>query len=127
LLPKLNLVEKTLHMLKHLGVQIGIDDFGTGYLSLQHLRRFPVNCLKIDNVLVKEMVIDSESEAITRTIVSLASSLRLETVAEGVETEKQKQMLKDFGCVLMQGYLFCRPLLPKEFTEPLLKTITEHV
>ncbi|MES2218570.1 MAG: EAL domain-containing protein [Pseudomonadota bacterium] len=127
LLPKLNLVEKTLHMLKHLGVQIAIDDFGTGYLSLQHLRRFPVNCLKIDNILIKEMMIDSESEAITRTIVSLAKSLRLETVAEGVESEKQKNMLKEYGCLLMQGYLFCRPLLPNEFTRPLLKTISEHV
>jgi diguanylate cyclase (GGDEF)-like protein len=127
LLPKLNLVEKTLHMLKHLGVQIAIDDFGTGFLSLQHLRRFPVNSLKIDNVLVKEMMIDTESEAITRTIVSLAKSLQLETIAEGVESEKQKEMLKDFGCLLMQGYLFCRPLLPKEFTQPLLKTISEHV
>ena len=127
LLPKLNLVEKTLHMLKHLGVQIAIDDFGTGYLSLQHLRRFPVNCLKIDNILVQEMMIDTESEAIVKTIIALARSLKLETVAEGVEGEKQKILLKEYGCALMQGYLFCRPLLPKEFTTPLLKTISEHV
>ena len=127
LLPKLNLVEKTLHMLKHLGVQIAIDDFGTGYLSLQHLRRFPVNCLKIDNILVQEMMIDNESDAIARTIITLAKSLQLEPVAEGVESEKQKELLKEYGCALMQGYLFCRPLLPKEFTRPLLKTITEHV
>jgi diguanylate cyclase (GGDEF)-like protein len=127
LLPKLNLVEKTLHMLKHLGVQIAIDDFGTGYLSLQHLRRFPVNCLKIDNILVQEMMIDPECEAIVKTIIGLAKSLKLETVAEGVEGEKQKLMLKENGCALMQGFLFCRPLLAKEFTPPLLKTISEHV
>jgi EAL domain-containing protein (putative c-di-GMP-specific phosphodiesterase class I) len=127
LLPNLNLVEKTLHMLKHLGVQIAIDDFGTGYLSLQHLRRFPVNCLKIDNTLVQDMTIDNESEAIVRTIIGLAKSLQLESVAEGVEGEKQKSLLSEFGCHIMQGYLFCKPLLPQEFTSPVLKEIIEHV
>jgi diguanylate cyclase (GGDEF)-like protein len=127
LLPKMMQIEKTLHMLKHLGVQIAIDDFGTGYLSLQHLRRFPVNCLKIDNTLVQEMMLDNESAAIVKTVITLAKSLRLETVAEGVESEKQKALLKESGCILMQGFIFCHPLLPKDFTDPLLQTIAAQV
>jgi diguanylate cyclase (GGDEF)-like protein len=127
LLPKLNLVEKTLHMLKHMGVQIAIDDFGTGYLSLQHLRRFPVTCLKIDNALVQAMLLDRESEAIVKSIVGLAKSLQLESIAEGVESEKQKDHLKAAGCNVMQGYFFCRPLLAQEFSNAVVERITALV
>jgi diguanylate cyclase (GGDEF)-like protein len=127
LLPKLALVEKTLHMLKHLGVQIAIDDFGTGYLSLQHLRRFPVACLKIDTSLVQDMFLNHESGTIVKTIVDLANSLQLAITAEGVENEKQHHQLQEYGCDIMQGYLFSHPRLPEEFTREVLDSITEKV
>jgi diguanylate cyclase (GGDEF)-like protein len=127
LLPKMDLVEKTLHMLKHLGVQIAIDDFGTGYLSLQHLRRFPVTCLKIDNSLVQDMFLNHESGAIVKTVIDLAHSLQLVTIAEGVENKKQMQQLNEYGCYAMQGYLFSHPRLPEEFSRTVLDSISQQV
>jgi EAL domain-containing protein (putative c-di-GMP-specific phosphodiesterase class I) len=126
LLPKLDLVEKTLHMLKHLGVQIAIDDFGTGFLSLQHLRRFPVTCLKIDNSLIQDMFLNHESQAIVKTIIALAQSLQLTTIAEGVENEKQMQQLTEYGCTAMQGYFFSHPRLPDEFSSTVFDSIMHH-
>lgn len=116
LLPKFDLVEKTLNMLKYLGVRIAVDDFGSSYVSLQHLRSFSINCLKIDGTLVREMNVNIESTAIAKMIIALANSLSLAVVAEGVETKEQKNCLVELGCVHMQGHLFCHPLLPQEFT-----------
>lgn len=126
LFPKLNFIEKTLHIIKHLGVQIAIDDFGTGNLSLANLRRFSVNYLKIDNSLVQSLTQDKENIAIVKMMVGLANHLQLVTVAEGVESIEQKELLKEMGCFLMQGHLFSVPRLPEEFTNRVVKSISEH-
>jgi len=101
--------------LQALGVGISIDDFGTGYSSLAYLRRFPIGQLKIDRSFINEVTQHQDSAAIVHAIIGLARSLRLETVAEGVETEQQRDFLKGAGCDLLQGYLFSRPLPPVEF------------
>ncbi len=125
LLPKVELVDKTLRMLKHLGVKIAIDDFGTGYLSLQNLQRFRADYLKIDNMLTQHMVTDKESKAIVKMIITLSHNLDMLAVAEGVETQEQKQLLQELGCNVMQGHLFSHPLLPQEFTKMVVKNISE--
>jgi diguanylate cyclase (GGDEF)-like protein len=100
--------------LKALGIGISIDDFGTGYSSLAYLRRFPVDQLKVDRSFVQEVTLHQDSAAIVRSVIGLARSLRLQTVAEGVETEAQRDFLKEAGCDLLQGFLFSRPLPPDE-------------
>jgi EAL domain-containing protein (putative c-di-GMP-specific phosphodiesterase class I)/integral membrane sensor domain MASE1 len=99
-----------LEKLRGLGVRIAIDDFGTGYSSLAYLARLPVHTLKIDRVFVAGMLEDDEMLAVVQTIISLAHSLSLETVAEGVETEEQADLLALLRCERMQGYLVSRPL-----------------
>ena len=103
--------------LKKLGVGISMDDFGTGYSSLAYLKRFPIDQLKIDRSFVRDVVTDADSAAITQGIIGLARSLRLQTVAEGVETAEQRDVLKASGCDKMQGYLFSRPLPADQFVE----------
>ena len=96
--------------LKALGVRLDIDDFGTGYSSLSRLQRFPVDTLKIDRSFISLVDTDVETAEIVRVIVMLARGLRLDVVAEGVETQAQADWLKDTGCDLAQGYLFSRPV-----------------
>jgi EAL domain-containing protein (putative c-di-GMP-specific phosphodiesterase class I) len=95
---------------KQLGVRIAMDDFGTGYSSLSHLSRLPVDRLKLDRSLVHRMTQDRKSAAVMRLIVSLGAELDMQVIAEGVETEEQLQMLIDFGCPQVQGYLLARPV-----------------
>jgi diguanylate cyclase (GGDEF)-like protein/PAS domain S-box-containing protein len=104
----------TLESLKDLDVRLGIDDFGTGYSSLAYLRQFPMDVLKIDRSFVDGVGQDVEATAIVAAIVSLADTLGLTTIAEGVETRLQQNSLLSLGCSRAQGYLFSRPVPAKE-------------
>jgi diguanylate cyclase (GGDEF)-like protein len=101
--------------LRALGVSIAIDDFGTGYSSLRYIRRFPADMLKIAKPFVDGLH-DETDAALVRTIIALADSLGLRTVAEGIEDAEQLARLRDLGCTLGQGYLFARPLAPEDAT-----------
>jgi EAL domain-containing protein (putative c-di-GMP-specific phosphodiesterase class I) len=96
--------------LRKLGVRLCIDDFGTGYSSLSYLRRFALDILKIDRSFISDMLENSESREIVKTILSLGSNLGMKVVAEGVETSEQVAQLKSLGCEFAQGYLFSKPL-----------------
>jgi EAL domain-containing protein (putative c-di-GMP-specific phosphodiesterase class I) len=100
----------TLNRIKDAGVAISIDDFGTGYSSLNYLHRFPIDYLKIDRSFVGAMGEGNENREIVRTIIALAKSLKLEIIAEGIETKEQFKKLRRLGCQFGQGYLFSRPL-----------------
>jgi diguanylate cyclase (GGDEF)-like protein/PAS domain S-box-containing protein len=127
---KLELTESLLHenleetinamsALGELGVQFSLDDFGTGYSSLQYLKKLPLYQLKIDQSFVRDIVTDSHDRSIVRTIIAMAQSLYLNVIAEGVETEQQKELLLSHGCKRYQGYLFGKPMPIKEFNAAL--------
>jgi diguanylate cyclase (GGDEF)-like protein/PAS domain S-box-containing protein len=101
---------KALKLLKELGIHVSIDDFGTGYSSLSYLKKMPLSELKIDKSFVDDTPDNTEASAIVKMVLSLARSLNLKTVAEGVETKKQLAFLRNEGCDEMQGYLFSKPL-----------------
>jgi len=111
----------TLDGLRALGCQISIDDFGTGQSSLDYLKHFPADRIKVDQGFVRNIGVDPDDEAIVRATISMAHNLNREVVAEGVETEEHLEFLKAEGCDVVQGYLFCHPLpadaLEKVFVE----------
>jgi diguanylate cyclase (GGDEF)-like protein len=111
---------ETAFRLKDLGVRLCVDDFGTGYSSLSYLRRFPLDAVKIDRSFIMELTQDLQARAIVRAVIDLAHALSLWVVAEGVETEAQRDLLAGLGCDLMQGYLFSRAV-----SAPRLTTLLE--
>jgi diguanylate cyclase (GGDEF)-like protein/PAS domain S-box-containing protein len=106
----LNLTMSKMHALRRRGVKFSLDDFGTGYSSLSYLKKLPLDQLKIDKSFVDDVLTDSNNASIVRTILSLATTLDLSVVAEGVETRAQRDFLADCGCRGFQGYLFSRPV-----------------
>jgi EAL domain-containing protein (putative c-di-GMP-specific phosphodiesterase class I) len=99
-----------LENLSRMGVVVSVDDFGTGYSSMSYLRRFPIDKLKIDRGFIKELITRADDASIVQAIISLAHSLRLKVIAEGVETPEQLLLLQEMGCDQYQGYHFSPPL-----------------
>jgi len=100
--------------MKALGVLLGIDDFGSGYSSLSYLSRFPIDTLKMDRSFVSRLGGDKENLEIVRTIITLAHNLKMDVIAEGIETAEQLSQLRDLGCEYGQGYYFSRPVPAEE-------------
>lgn len=116
LMQNVELSIQTMNELRSLGVNISVDDFGTGYSSLIYLKRFPIDILKIDQNFIRNCTEDPSDAVITSTIISMAHSLNIKVIAEGVETLAQLELLRIFGCDEVQGYIFNRPVNADEFT-----------
>jgi diguanylate cyclase (GGDEF)-like protein/PAS domain S-box-containing protein len=122
-----NNVEETIEKmlaLKALGVSFSMDDFGTGYSSLSYLQKLPLTQLKIDQSFVRNLSFENYDSAIVKTIINLGENLSLNIIAEGVETESQRNFLADFGCLVFQGYFFGRPLPIREFNQFVMEKVT---
>jgi diguanylate cyclase len=121
--------EESVHILEaisRMGVLVSVDDFGTGYSSMSYLRRFPIDKLKIDRCFVEQMATRPDDASIVGAIISLAHSLRLKVIAEGVETREQLQLLAKLGCDQYQGF-YCSPaVLPAKFEELVREDLTEE-
>ncbi|MGL5076680.1 MAG: two-component system response regulator [Waterburya sp.] len=113
-------VKNTLKQIRSRNIKLSIDDFGTGYSSLSYLRRFPIDNLKIDRSFIEQMNCDSENFEIVRVIITLAKTLGMDAISEGVETLQQLQQLRALGCEFGQGYLFAKPLSPTAVESVLL-------
>ena len=108
-------MRQVLQRLRELGVRIAVDDFGTGYSSLVHLKRFPIDVLKIDQGFMRDIPASGDDMAISATIIAMGRSLGLNVLAEGVETPGQLAFLRERGCDSYQGYLFSRPVPAEQF------------
>ena len=117
----------TMRALHCSGMKISIDDFGTGYSSLNHLKRFPINTVKIDRSFIRDITIDSDDAAIVSAIISMAHSMGLRVIAEGVETAAQLSILRDLQCNEIQGFLFSPPVPPDEATALLHQDIESRL
>ena len=116
-------LEGELNAMSAMGLTLAIDDFGSGFSSLNYLKRLPVDVLKIDRMFIKDLEEDESDRAIVTGIIALASSLGLDTVAEGVETEYQYNLLQTLGCDTCQGYYFSKPVPVVDFEEKYLKQV----
>jgi diguanylate cyclase (GGDEF)-like protein/PAS domain S-box-containing protein len=116
-----------LQALRDTGVRIAIDDFGTGYSSLAYLKRFPIDCIKIDRSFIRDLPQDRDDASITRGIIAMAHNMKLEVVAEGVETVAQLEFLRAHGCDEIQGFLFSEPLVMVDFEKYLGKVPSASV
>ena len=121
-----DVTEEVLRRLVDLGVLLAVDDFGTGYSSLSYLHRLSIDTLKIDRAFVTNIPANEDSMAIARAIIGLGQSLRLNLVAEGVETKEQHAFLRELGCNLMQGYLFSRPVTAEAFSRLMEENASSH-
>ncbi len=108
-----------LEELRDMGVGISVDDFGTGYSSLNYLKRFPISTIKIDRSFIRDVVTDANDAAIVTTVITIAHSLHLKVIAEGVETEEQLDFLRERGCDEFQGYLISEPVTADELEKML--------
>jgi EAL domain-containing protein (putative c-di-GMP-specific phosphodiesterase class I) len=120
LVDKIEDIMSFMNELKGIDIRFELDDFGTGYSSLQYLKKLPLHQLKIDQSFVRDIAANSQDISIVCTIIAMAKSLSLDVIAEGVETEDQKQLLINSGCMNFQGYLFGKPVPIDEF-ETLLR------
>jgi len=116
---------QTLKSLKSMGVKLAIDDFGTGFSSLSYLKRFPVDVLKIDRTFINDITNDPDDAAITLATIEMAHTLKLQVIAEGVETQEQLDFLQKHGCDIYQGFLFSRPVSPGEIPALLIAPSTQ--
>lgn len=108
-------MRNSIRMLKESGVKVSLDDFGTGFSALSYLKLFEVDYLKIDKSFVQQIEDDASDKALTQAIIDLAHKLKIQTIAEGVETAAQRDILTSFGCDYLQGYLYARPLSLSDF------------
>ena len=108
---------EVLNELKKLGIELWLDDFGTGHSSITHLQRFPVDGLKISGEFVKGIVKDKRSREITRALVTLAHNVGIKVVAEGIEKHEQLDLLLEWNCDYIQGFLFSKPMPVAEFEQ----------
>ena len=120
LMDNIKQAQSALQILGKMGVLVAIDDFGTGYSSLSYLLNLPIDTLKIDKCFIQSIGLQEDGATIAKAVIALARSLKLNVVAEGVETAEQQQFLKEQGCDFIQGYLFCRPL-PADQLAPILR------
>jgi EAL domain-containing protein (putative c-di-GMP-specific phosphodiesterase class I) len=107
------------------GIRVSVDDFGTGYSNLESLKNLTVHQIKIDRTFVRTLMTEVGDRAIVRSIIALVRSLGLQVVAEGVESHEQQQLLGEFGCDLLQGYLYARPL-PAAGVQPFVESLAGH-
>jgi diguanylate cyclase (GGDEF)-like protein/PAS domain S-box-containing protein len=108
---------EVLWSLNRLSIRVAMDDFGTGYSSLAYLRKFPIQLLKIDRAFIKDLIRNPEDQAIVKAIIAMAHTLKIEVIAEGVETAEQLDFLKTHGCDKVQGFLFSKPVPAEEFVK----------
>jgi EAL domain-containing protein (putative c-di-GMP-specific phosphodiesterase class I) len=117
LMEERDMATSTLERLRRLGVRVAIDDFGTGYSSLGYLKHLPAGKLKLDQSLIREIDVSPRDAGVARAVIHMAQELGLTTVAEGVETAAQAQLLESYGCDAAQGYLYARPMPAAELEE----------
>jgi EAL domain-containing protein (putative c-di-GMP-specific phosphodiesterase class I) len=110
-----------LNQIRSTGIKVALDDFGTCYSSLNYLRQFPIDALKIDRTFINEVMFNSQTASIVKSIISIAHSLDLSVIAEGVETEEQFNFLYDLHCDFLQGYLISPPVSLDKIEEILIK------